>query len=160
MARWSRGWAGTAAEPAASVVNAVVTEHFVLQSARGASTSEASGRLSGLLATVSGALVAAGFLAGTPAATAFFAVVIPALVLLGVLTHRRLVGISIEDVLHVRAIQGIRQWYASALPQGLPPSMAAASSSAPLWSLAATRTAPGLVPLLFTTASTALSSPA
>jgi uncharacterized membrane protein len=134
------------------VVSAVVTEHFVLQSARGAATSEAGGRLSGLLATVSGALVAAGFIAGTPAAPAFFAVVIPFLVLLGLLTYRRLVEISVEDVLYVRAIQEIRRWYADSLPPGLPPSMAA-PLAAPIWSLAATRMGSGLVPLLSTTAS-------
>lgn len=96
--------------------NALLTEHFVLESARGITVSESSSRASLYLMTLSSALVAFGFLASTPYAPGFLAVVLPAVFLLGVFTYERLVQTSLEDVAALASIQRIRAYYATLLP--------------------------------------------
>ena len=65
-------------------ISAVVTEHFVLQSARGAMIGEMVGRGSIYLGTVSSALIAFGFIAQSELRLApFVAAVLPALFVLG-----------------------------------------------------------------------------
>jgi hypothetical protein len=96
--------------------NALLTEHFVLQSVRGVTVSESSSRASIYLMTLSSALVAYGFLARTEYALGYLAVVIPVIVLLGVFTYVRLVQTSLEDVAALVAMQRIRRWYGSLLP--------------------------------------------
>jgi hypothetical protein len=96
--------------------NALLTEHFVLESARGITVSESSSRASLYLMTLSSALVAFGFLASTPFAVGFLAVIIPVIVILGVFTYERLVQTSLEDVAALASIQRIRRYYGSLLP--------------------------------------------
>jgi len=96
--------------------NALLTEHFVLESARGITVSESSSRASVYLTTLSSSLVAYGFLAQTPVATAFLAVVLPVVVILGVFTYERLVDTSLEDVTALASIQRIRRYYSGLLP--------------------------------------------
>lgn len=96
--------------------NALLTEHFVLESARGITVSESSSRASLYLTTLSSALVAFGFLAHTDFATGFLATVIPVVVLLGVFSYERLVETSLEDVVALAAIQKIRRFYGTVLP--------------------------------------------
>lgn len=96
--------------------NALLTEHFVLESARGITVSESSSRASLYLMTLSSALVAFGFLASTPFALGFLGVIIPVVVILGVFTYERLVQTSLEDVAALASIQRIRRYYASLLP--------------------------------------------
>jgi hypothetical protein len=98
--------------------SALLTEHFVLQSARGITVSEASGRASLYLATLSSSLIAFGFLAGTRYADAYLAVIIPVVVLLGLFTYERLVQTSLEDVVALAAIQRIRRYYRALVPDG------------------------------------------
>ncbi|NUU07849.1 hypothetical protein [Leifsonia sp. C5G2] len=86
--------------------NALLTEHFVLESARGITVSESSSRASLYLMTLSSALVAFGFLG----------VIIPVVVILGVFTYERLVQTSLEDVAALASIQRIRRYYAGLLP--------------------------------------------
>lgn len=100
----------------AAFLNAMLTEHFVLQSVRGVTVSESSTRASIYLMTLSSSLVAYGFLARTAYATGYLAVVIPVVVLLGVFTYVRLVQTSLEDVAALEAIQKIRHWYGTLLP--------------------------------------------
>lgn len=95
---------------------ALVTEHFVLQTARGITVSESSTRAAISLTTLSSALVAFGFLADTDFATGYLAVVIPVVVLLGVFTYERLVQTSLEDVVALATMQRIRRWYGTILP--------------------------------------------
>jgi hypothetical protein len=95
---------------------ALVTEHFVLQTARGTTVSESSTRASIYLTTLSSALVAFGFLADTDYARGYLAVVVPVVVLLGVFTYERLVQTSLEDVVALAAMQRIRRWYGTILP--------------------------------------------
>jgi hypothetical protein len=96
--------------------NAMLTEHFVLQSVRGVTVAESSTRASIYLMTLSSSLVAYGFLARSAYATGYLGVVIPVVVLLGVFTYVRLVQTSLEDVAALEAIQRIRRWYGTLLP--------------------------------------------
>ncbi len=145
-------------EPSSATMSAVVTEHFVLQSARGTITSEAGSRISSYLAVVSGALVAVGFTSDSDAAGPLLALILPALIVFGVFTYRRLIEISLEDVQYIRAIKDIRKWYEAELSGQLPSSMLgydAQAATSPLWSLIATGTRPRRRDILLTTASAA-----
>jgi len=85
-------------------INAVVTEHFVLQSARGAMIGEMVGRGSIYLGTVSSALIAFGFIAQSEVRLApFVAAVLPALFVLGELTFVALPGPSGRNARRRRA---------------------------------------------------------
>ena len=96
--------------------NALLTEHFVLESARGITVNESSSRASLYLMTLSSSLVAFGFLAKTPLAFGFLGVIIPVVVLLGIFTYERLVETSLEDVVALASIQRIRAYYSTLLP--------------------------------------------
>ncbi|SMH38216.1 hypothetical protein SAMN06295885_1468 [Rathayibacter oskolensis] len=101
---------------AGAFYSALLTEHFVLESARGITVSEASSRAALYLTTLSSALVAFGFLAQTDYALGFLTVIIPVIVLLGIFTYERLVETSLEDVAALDAIQRIRAVYSATLP--------------------------------------------
>ena len=96
--------------------DALLTEHFVLESARGITVSESSSRASIYLMTLSSSLVAFGFLAQTPFAYGFLSVMIPVIVILGFFTYERLIQTSLEDVAALDSIQRIRRYYAKLLP--------------------------------------------
>ena len=96
--------------------NALLTEHFVLESARGITVNESSSRASLYLMTLSSSLVAFGFLSQTPIVFGFLGVIIPVVFLLGIFTYERLVETSLEDVVALASIQRIRGYYATLLP--------------------------------------------
>src|SRR5207248_10745486 len=101
-------------------LTALVTEHFVLQGARGQTTAEMTGRAALYLATVSSTLIALGFVARDRSAfVPFAAAVIPSLLILGEFTFIRLVAPSIEDLQYLYAIQQIRRYYRGLVPDGL-----------------------------------------
>src|SRR6266480_3204726 len=101
-------------------MSALVTEHFVLQGARGQTNGEMTGRAALYLATVSSTLIALGFVAGDRSAfVPFAAAVLPSLLILGEFTFIRLVAASIEDLQYLYAIQQIRSYYRSLVPDGL-----------------------------------------
>ena len=101
-------------------MTALVTEHFVLQGARGQTNAEMTGRAALYLATVSSTLIALGFVARDRSAfVPFAAAVIPSLLILGEFTFIRLVAASIEDLQYLYAIQQIRSYYRSLVPDGL-----------------------------------------
>jgi hypothetical protein len=101
-------------------MTALVTEHFVLQGARGQSNGEMTGRAALYLATVSGTLIALGFVARDRSAfVPFAAAVLLSLLILGEFTFIRLVAASIEDLEYLYAIQQIRAYYRSLVPDGL-----------------------------------------
>lgn len=110
------------AMPSPGFLAALTTEHFVVQSARGVISSEATSRATIYLGTLSSTLIAVGFLADQrPALVAFLAAALPVLVSLGALTFLRLVQIGVEDVAHLAAMQLIRRRYArSGRPRLLP----------------------------------------
>lgn len=101
-------------------MTALVTDHFTLQGARGQVNAEITGRAALYLATVSSTLIALGFVARDWSAfVPFAAAVLPSLLILGEFTFIRLVAASIEDLKHLYAIQQIRSYYRSLVPDGL-----------------------------------------
>ena len=104
-----------------ALLSALVTEHFVLQSARGVATSEAASRSALYLTFLSGALIALGFIAQVAERfDTFAAAVLPAIVVLGEFTYLRLLENSIEDVLFQRRINRVRRWYLGLHPDAAP----------------------------------------
>lgn len=101
-------------------VNALVTEHFVLQSERSSTIGESNGRASLYLTSLSSSLVALGFAAQVGRRfDAFVVAILPALFVLGEFTFVRLVQNSIEDVLYLQRMQRIRGWYRELVPEGV-----------------------------------------
>ena len=106
--------------PSEEFMSALVTEHFALQSARGTLTAESASRAALYLASVTGSLIALGFVANNHAAVLPFAVaIIPALLILGEFTYWRLVMNGVEDLHHSYEIQAIRAYYRRFVPLGL-----------------------------------------
>src|SRR5262249_42433706 len=110
------GDAGGTAEQRAALLSALVTEHFVVQSQRGAESSEAASRAALYLATLSGAMIALGFVSGTNHLAAFLGALIPLVFLLGLVTFARLVALEIQDFGWLRDIQRIRNYYGQLAP--------------------------------------------
>jgi len=101
------------------LLTVLTTEHFVLQTARGATISEANGRAAIYLGTMSSGLIALGFVAGDERRfPAFVAIVLPALIVLGLFTFVRMVATSLESVRCLVHIQRIRAWYRQLAPDG------------------------------------------
>jgi hypothetical protein len=97
-------------------VNAVATELFVAQAARGAIVSEMTGRGMIFMGAVSSALIAFGFLAPTGDLAPFVACVLPALLLFGELTFAALLRNTVENVVLLRHMQDIRAFYRTLAP--------------------------------------------
>jgi hypothetical protein len=108
-------------EQVRQAVQILTTEHFNLQTARSATISEAVGRLSIFLTTISGVLIALGF-AGQVASfgttfKVFTLVLLPALLLLGITTCARVAQTSMEDIHFLRGISRIRHFYVEVAPE-------------------------------------------
>jgi len=104
-------------QPGQAFMSALVTEHFVLQSARSTTVSEAVGRAAVYLTCVSSSLVAFGFFAAaTHRLAPVVATVLPALIILGVFTFVRLVETSVENLVFLRRIEAIRRYYVTLDP--------------------------------------------
>lgn len=98
-------------------LSALVTEHFVLQSAASTTVSEASGRASLYLSAVSSSLVAMGFAAQAPGVfLPFAAAVIPALLIMGIFTIVRLVDTGVQNLSYLAGIARIRAYYRTLAP--------------------------------------------
>jgi len=105
--------------PDPGLLTILTTEHFVLQTARGGTISEANGRASIYLGAVSSGLIALGFAAGDGDLFVLFAAaVMPAILMLGWFTFVRLVQTGVESMRYLTRIQRIRHWYASQSPVG------------------------------------------
>jgi hypothetical protein len=104
-------------EPAAAraaLLSALVTEHFVLQSAAGATISESSSRASIYLAALSSGLVAIGFSSQSPSTLIVLAsTVFPTVYVLGWFTIIRLVDTTVASVVAQQRIEAIRGYYGS-----------------------------------------------
>jgi hypothetical protein len=109
------------AERQRQLLQALTTEHFTLQTARAATIADSNGRSALYLATVSSAVVALAFIGQVDrlgrAFHLFALALLPALVLLGVLTYLRLVQTAIEDLFYARAINRIRRHYLDLDPE-------------------------------------------
>jgi hypothetical protein len=105
-------------EPSPAFITALTTEHYVLQSAVGANTSEVGTRASLYLFSLSSSLVALGFASRSPELfTPFVAIVLPAVFILGVFTAVRLVDSNLEGILYLHGIARIRGYYRSLGPE-------------------------------------------
>jgi hypothetical protein len=98
------------------LLTALTTEHFTLQGARSQAMSETSARASVYMYSLSGALVALGFVSqvadGVGAVFATFALtVLPTIYFLGCATYVRLVELGAEDLRYGMAINRIRSYY-------------------------------------------------
>lgn len=100
--------------PSAAFMSALVTEHFVLQSAASATIGESGTRAAIYLSALSSGLVAIGF-ASASAATLkiLICTVLPIVFLLGWTTVVRLVDTTIENNVARARIQRIRAYYAT-----------------------------------------------
>jgi hypothetical protein len=96
--------------------SALLTEHFVLESARGITVSESGTRAALNLTTLSASLIAFGFLSDTDLAAGYLAAIIPVNLVLGVITFERLLQTALEDVVALVSIQRIRRFYGTLLP--------------------------------------------
>jgi hypothetical protein len=97
------------------------TEHFNLQTARSLTVSEANGRASIYLAALSSNLIALAFIAQVSglgdAFYAFALILLPVLAFVGVVTFRRLVQSSIEDMAYAHRIGLLRSFYLQLAPE-------------------------------------------
>jgi hypothetical protein len=134
-----------------ALLSALVTEHFVLQTATSTSVTESASRSSLYLMSLSSALVAMGFVSQTPDAfVPFVATVLPALFVMGVFTVFRLVDNAVENLLFLSGIARIRGYYRELAPDA-GEYFAPEQGRWPEHTVLARRRGP--VPLLFTSAS-------
>ena len=98
-----------------SLVAALTTEHFTLQTARSATIFESGSRASLFLSTVSSALVALALIGQVSRLgdtfILFALILVPTLFALGVLTYLRLNESAAEDAFYARAANRIRGYY-------------------------------------------------
>lgn len=109
----------------AQAVTMLTTEHFTLQSARSAAIAEASQRAGLFIGTVSGTMIALGFIGqgagvGSTEFAVFTLVLLPTLYFLGVVTYARVLQSAEEDGLFARGISRIRHYYVEVAPQTAP----------------------------------------
>jgi hypothetical protein len=106
------------------LLSILVTEHFTLQVARSAAISDANGRASFFLGTLSGAVVALAFMAQLTGLamqfTVFALVLLPTMLFIGLVTFERLVQLQLENLNCVRAINRIRHYYMEVAPEIAP----------------------------------------
>jgi hypothetical protein len=101
--------------PSSALLSALTTEHYTLQSSRSSTIVEANGRSSLFLSAVSGGLVALALVAQLDRLGKTFLVfaftVLPALVILGLMSYTRLADLAVHDAYYARAIGRIRSFY-------------------------------------------------
>jgi hypothetical protein len=99
----------------------MTTEHFILQGGRGTTISEANGRVSSFLITVSSTLVALAFVGQiSRLGSAFYLfglVLFPSVLFIGICTFERVQQSGNEDVIYVREMSRIRHYYAEIAPE-------------------------------------------
>lgn len=101
-------------KPLPEFMSALVTEHFVLQSAASSTISESGSRVAIYLSALSSGLVAIGFASSSPHALAALAfTVLPTVFVLGWFTIVRLIDTSVANVVSLRRMELIRRYYAS-----------------------------------------------
>lgn len=112
------------AEQLQRIIPMMTTEHFTLQTGRGNTIAETNGRVSILLTSISGALIALAFVGQiSRLGTAFYLfslVLFPSLFFLGLFTFERVMQSGIEDAIYARGINRIRHLYVEVAPQMAP----------------------------------------
>ena len=112
------------AELSPQTITMMTAEHANLQAGRFMTVSEANGRTTLFIGTVSGALIAIAFAGqASQMGTAFFMfslVLFPSLVFMGLFTFERVLQSGIEDLIYARGINLIRHLYLEYAPQMQP----------------------------------------
>ncbi|HEY6057095.1 MAG TPA: hypothetical protein VIV06_03640 [Candidatus Limnocylindrales bacterium] len=97
------------------------TEHFTLQGARSAAISDANGRTSFFLSTLSAGVVALAFVAQVsqtgPAFIVLALIILPTLLIIGLASFERLLQLGIENIRTVVAINRVRRYYLEIAPE-------------------------------------------
>ena len=97
------------------------TEHFTLQGARSAAISDANGRASFFLSTLSAGVVALAFVAQVaqtgPAFIVLALILLPTLLVIGLASFERLLQLGIENIRTVVAINRVRRYYLEVAPE-------------------------------------------
>src|SRR5918993_32966 len=102
----------------ATLLSALTTEHFVLQTANNSTYSEASARSTLYVTALSSTLVAMGFVASsTDLLVPFAAISLPTVFLLGIFTVVRLVESALESMQYLTGIARIRGYYRTLGPE-------------------------------------------
>jgi hypothetical protein len=99
----------------------VTTEHVALQGARSATISDANGRTSFFLSTLSAGVVALAFIAQVAqVGTAFIVlalILLPSILIIGLSSFQRLLQLGIENIRIVAAINRLRRYYLEVAPE-------------------------------------------
>ncbi len=115
---------GALPEFTAQTVAMMTAEHSSLQAGRFMTVSEASGRSTLFIGTVSSALIAIAFARqASQMGLAFFMfslVLFPSLIFMGLFTFERVLQSGIEDLIYARGINLLRQLYLKHAPQMQP----------------------------------------
>jgi len=91
----------------------MTTEHFTLQGARSAAISDANGRTSFFLSTLSAGVVALAFAAQVatgPAFSILALIMLPTILVIGLASFERLIQLGIENIRTVVAINRVRHY--------------------------------------------------
>jgi hypothetical protein len=100
-----------------TLMSAIVTEHFALQSMASSTIGESGSRAAIYLSALSSALVAIGFASSTPETLQTLALtVLPTVFILGCFTIVRLVDTSVENIVALNRITRIRNYYGKMHP--------------------------------------------
>ena len=104
-------------QPPASLISALTTEHFVLQTASSSTIAEAGARSSLYVMSLSSSIVALGFTAQSREVFIPFAAgVLPAVFLMGIFTVIRLVDTALENMQYLAGIARVRSHYRTLAP--------------------------------------------
>jgi len=98
----------------------MTTEHFTLQGARSAAISDANGRTSFFLSTLSAGVVALAFAAQVatgPAFSILALIMLPTILVIGLASFERLIQLGIENIRTVVAINRVRHYYLEIAPE-------------------------------------------
>jgi hypothetical protein len=108
-------------KPPPEFMSALGTEYFVLQSTASSTISESGSRVSIYLSSLASGLVALGFTSSLPRAFASLAfTVLPTVFVLGWFTIVRLIDTSVANIVSLRRMELIKQYYAALAPLAPP----------------------------------------
>jgi hypothetical protein len=99
-------------------MSALITEHYVLQSAISTSVNEAASRATLYVLFLSSVLVAMGFAMQSRVFLPFVATVLPVVFVFGVFTVLRLVDNALDTLFYLAGIARIRRYYRTLAPEG------------------------------------------
>ena len=104
-----------------NILQLLTTEHFALQTARAATTTEANGRTSLFMNAVAASVLATAFVGQTTplgvSLYGFILVAVPVVIFLGLVTFVRLLDTSMYDMSYALRIKRLREFYTELAPE-------------------------------------------